>query len=261
MADKLAFTRKYLPAVVSVSTIYSMSAALFYFANVYGRQVVSYAYGADDAPPWFYATRSLPGAITSFVLLVAYCYIGSSRLALRAQLLSLIGGSAIAGLSTLLYRQGAITGVAWLYTYFLGVGMLSAIGGTPIWDRMVAMVSVELQHRGGTVAYLCAIQLVFANVGHFTIYMIALLSKDDASDEEAVSLLITATYFLLPATAALSAGTMVYFDVLARRTSPAAGCGKDGVLPNDDLPLLAPAAASEEPRTEPTTEQHEADSA
>lgn len=135
-ARRWAFVREFLGGLVMLLIAYFFLTAYRDFRDNYGIEIFTELGYGEQAT--IFTRTELPVAFGVMGALAALFLIKNNRLGLLGAFALMIGGSALLGISTLLFDAGVINGVWWMVLVGLGSYLAYVPYGSVLFDRLIA---------------------------------------------------------------------------------------------------------------------------
>jgi hypothetical protein len=169
-AERLAFTRRYLPGLLLLVIVYLFLTAYRDFRDNYAAEIWHDLGAAQSAS--VFALTEIPIALGVMFVLGLLYLVEDNRTGLLLTYVIMIAGSALIGVATLLFDGGTIGAKVWMILVGLGLFLGYVPYGSVLFDRTVAALGVVatavfLIYVSDAVAYGGSVVLVLYKVfGH-----------------------------------------------------------------------------------------------
>ena len=159
-AARKAFFKRYLPGLLSLTVLYILLTAYRDFRDNFAVEIWE-ALGFDEnQSAALLAGSELPVTVGVLVILAFLMFIRDNRTALLAVHGIMIVGTAMVGVSTLLFSTGVIGPTAWMILIGLGLYAAYVPFGCILFDRLIATVNAV-----GTAGFLIYVTDAFGYLG------------------------------------------------------------------------------------------------
>lgn len=156
--DRKRFLKLFGPGLFALVFLYMFLTAYRDFRDNFAAELwAALGYGAQ---PWIFTFSEIPITLVVLVVLGLLFLIKSNRLAMDVILAAMLAGSALIGLSTLLYQIGWLNPAAWMILVGLGLYLAYVPYGCILFERMIAAVGFA-----GTAGFMIYVADAFGYLG------------------------------------------------------------------------------------------------
>ena len=198
-----AFFLAYLPGLLPLTTLYVLLTAYRDFRDNFAVEIWAELGVAEQEAAKMLAATEIPVTIAVLTILAFLMFIKDNRKALLAVHLIMLLGTALVGVSTMLFQAGMISPVLWMI--LIGFGLYAAYVpyGCILFDRLIAMVGAM-----ATAGFLIYVTDAFGYLGS----VVLMLYKDfGGPDLSWLEFFTTASYGTSAICTGLYLVSMIYF--------------------------------------------------
>lgn len=209
-ADRYKFFVTYMPGILMLLIAYFFISAFRDIRDVYGQEVFD-AMGYGETPAIFTSTE-LPVAFGIMIVYAALSFVRGTTAGLISLYTIMVFGTALTGISTVLYQMHYIDGIWWMILIGFGAYLAYVPYASILFDKTIAST-----HFVGTAVFA---SYIMDSVGYTGSVSIQLYKNFSQSDPSYYDFLIGLTYTLAIVSTVLQFLALLYFLKKSKESAP-----------------------------------------